>query len=93
MNAAPTILTPTAAVPAQVLHGTTSDVQITGTGFVSGAAVTISGGFTVNSVTVNSSVLLTVNVTAGGAGQGTYDITVNNPDQGKVTCSGCIKNL
>jgi hypothetical protein len=70
--------TVTGAAPSSAAPGTTLDVAITGTGFVSSAAASFSGtGITVNSTTFNSATSLTANITiAGGAASGLRNITV-----------------
>jgi hypothetical protein len=77
-----------------VPNGTTVPVAIIGSGFVNGATVTISAGFTVNSVTFTDSSHLTVSVKAnsGNPNKGTYDLTVTNPDGGWVTSVGSMVN-
>jgi hypothetical protein len=94
VNAAPTITSPTSALPQTVTNGQTVSFNIIGTGFVNGATVTISGGFTVNSVTFTTSTILSVNVKAntGQAQRGTYDLTVTNPDGGTVTSAQSMVN-
>jgi hypothetical protein len=68
--------------------------NIIGTGFVNGATVSISGGFTVNSVTFTSATILSVNVkaNAGNPNKGTFDLTVTNPDGGTVTSAQSMVN-
>ena len=81
VNAGPAVIS---ATPSSVNRGTTRSVTITGTGFVSGAAVVFSGsGITVNSTTFVSSTSLTANITiAAGAATGAGNVTVTNPDAG-----------
>lgn len=69
------------------VQGTTSDCILTGTGFVTGLTVTVSGsGVTINSTTVDSSTQVTVNVTIDIAATiGNRDITVTNTDSGTFT--------
>jgi hypothetical protein len=94
VNAAPTITSPTAAARQIVPNGNTVTFNIVGTGFVSGATVSISGGFTVNNVTFTNATTLSVNVkaNAGNPNKGIYDITVVNPDGGTVTSAQSIEN-
>ncbi|HWF31969.1 MAG TPA: IPT/TIG domain-containing protein, partial [Solirubrobacteraceae bacterium] len=55
VNAGPKILTPSSSKKAEITHSTTTEFKVTGSGFVSGATVSISGGFTGISTTfVNS---------------------------------------
>ena len=79
VNAAPTI---SAAVPNSAGAGASNlNVTITGTGFESGAAVTFSGGITVNSTTFVSATQLTTNITIpGGTTPGAVTTTLANPD-------------
>lgn len=70
-----------------------SDLGCSGSGFVSGLTVSISGGFTVNSTTFVNSGELKVKVTAGNNGQtGKYDLTVTNPDGGSNTSENSVEN-
>jgi hypothetical protein len=94
VNAAPTITFPTSSSKQTVTNGQTVTFTITGTGFVNGAIVTISGGFTVNSATFTDSTHLSVNVKAnsGNPNKGTFDLTVTNPDAGWVTSIGSMVN-
>jgi len=88
VQSAPTITLPSFTHPEDVVDGTSATFNITGTGFVTGATVTISGGFTVNSVTFNSATSLAVNVTA--TAKGTYNLTVTNPDGGAATSNASM---
>jgi hypothetical protein len=93
VNAGPTITTPTSSSPITVQHGQSTTFTIVGTGFVSGATVTISGGFNITAgpTFVDSShVSLTVKANNGQAG--TYNLTVTNPDGGWVTSAGSMVN-
>lgn len=93
VNAGPTITFPTATAQEVVTHNQTASFTVTGTGFQSGVAVAISGGFTVTSVAYVDATQITVNVTAlGGAFKGVYDLTVTNPDGGARTSTGSMKN-
>jgi hypothetical protein len=66
---------------------------VTGSNFASGAVVSISGGFTVNSTTFVSASELLVKVDAGhGFEVGTYNLTVTNPDGGSATSEKSIEN-
>jgi hypothetical protein len=94
VNAGPTITFPTSSSQKVVANGTTTSFTVTGTNFVSGATVSISGGFNVNSVTFVNSSSLSVNVTArnGGGARGTYNLTVKNPDGGSATSANSMVN-
>jgi hypothetical protein len=96
VNAGPKISTPTSSFQSRVkiAHGTaSSEFKVTGSGFVSGATVSISGGFTVNLTTFVNSGELKVKVQAEGAsGKGRYDVTVTNPDGGSDTSEESIEN-
>lgn len=65
---------------------TTSDLALTGTLFITGCTVAITGA-TVNSVTFVSATSLTVNITTGST-PGAYNITVTNPDAQTSGSSG-----
>ena len=76
----PTAAIVTSATPNIAAQGDTLDVVLGGTGFVSNSAVTFGAGITVNSVTADSPLQLTVNISvSGGATVGLYTITVTNP--------------
>jgi hypothetical protein len=93
VNAAPTITFPTATAQEVVPHNQTTSFTVTGTGFQSGVVVSISGGFTVNSVAYVDASHVAVNVTAlGGAFKGVYDLTVTNSDGGSRLSTGSVKN-
>jgi hypothetical protein len=95
VSAGPKISTPTSSFQSRVkiAHGTSGEFKITGSGFVSGATVSISGGFTVNLTTFVNSGELKVKVQAEGTNQkGKYDLTVTNPDGGSDTSEESIEN-
>jgi IPT/TIG domain/Quinohemoprotein amine dehydrogenase, alpha subunit domain III len=95
VNAGPSISTPTSSFQSRVkiTHGASGEFKVTGSGFVSGATVSISGGFTLNSTTFVNSGELKVKVQAEGASQkGKYGITVTNPDGGSDTSEEAIEN-
>jgi hypothetical protein len=93
VSTSPTITFPTSSGQETVKHNTCATFTITGTGFKNGAAVTISGGFTINKVTFVDSSHITVNVTAGnGDDKGTYNLTVANPDGGSITSLNSMVN-
>lgn len=76
------------ASPNAAEQGATAlDVDVTGTGFVTGAAAAFSGtGITVNSTTFVSSTHVTANVTIGAtAPMGLRDVSVTNSDTGSAT--------
>ncbi len=85
-----TLSTPdiTSVTPSTMVRGATGvAIQVTGTGFVSGAIVTVSGtGVSVDSVTfVNATRLDVVLSSATGTATGPRDVTVMNPDTGTTT--------
>jgi hypothetical protein len=93
VNAGPTITFPTATALEVVPHNQTTSFTVTGTAFQPGVVVSISGGFTINSVAYVDASHITVNVTAlGGAFKGVYDLTVTNPDGGSRASTGSVKN-
>lgn len=70
--------------------GNTYDLVITGTGFLTGATMTING-ITPNSLTVDSSTQITANVTVPtGHDTGLFNITVTNTDGGAGTLANGI---
>jgi prepilin-type N-terminal cleavage/methylation domain-containing protein len=74
--------------PASLAQGATNQtITVTGTGFQSGAVVTIPcSGIIVNSTTFNSSTTLTINVSIlSGAALGPCKVTVNNPSGATFT--------
>jgi hypothetical protein len=85
VNAAPTV---TSLSPNALKHGLSNQtVTVTGTGFVSGATVTFSGGgITVNSVTYTSPTTLKLVISlSGSTATGARNVTVMNPDAGWFT--------
>lgn len=65
------------------------NIKITGTNFQSTPAVSCGADITVNSVTVDSTTQLTVNITvAPAATVGSRAITITNPDTGNVSYAG-----
>jgi hypothetical protein len=86
VDAAPTV---TAITPATVKHNTATTYTLTGTGFVSGATITITEGGTsmtsISATTVTSSTSLTFSAKALAtptSGSTTVVVTVTNPDGG-----------
>jgi hypothetical protein len=75
ITAAPTIVTPAAALPKAILDGTASTVTITGTGFVSGAVVTgaVAGVDTFGTAVVSNSANPADKCTGFTATPGTLD--------------------
>ncbi|HWE56134.1 MAG TPA: hypothetical protein VG435_11520 [Acidimicrobiales bacterium] len=92
VDAAPTVISPTATNTCNPGHDGTANCTITGTGFINGATVTISANGTVNSVSFSSSTSLTINVTGNGGNKATGNITVTNPDGGSVTVTNGFSN-
>jgi len=84
--------TATSATPSTGERGTTIDVTVGGTNFVSGASVSFSGGnITVNTTTFTDSTHIKVNITIGsGAALTSRDVTVTNPDTQAATCPTCF---
>jgi Repeat of unknown function (DUF346)/Quinohemoprotein amine dehydrogenase, alpha subunit domain III len=82
--------TTSSAQPNSMVQGATGNVQLNGANYVTTPTVVFSGsGITVNNVTRNSSVQLTVNITvAANAATGARNVTVTNPDQGTTTANG-----
>lgn len=78
--------------PASVDKAQTTDVVLTGTGFVAGVTVQFSGtDVTVDSVTVDADTQLTVGITIDGTTEvGTRDVTVTNLDGGTSTTEGAL---
>ncbi|MGC2062403.1 MAG: hypothetical protein WA610_05445 [Thermodesulfovibrionales bacterium] len=71
---------------------TRTGVVITGTNFVTGAAVSFSGsGVTASGCTIDSGTQITCNVTAtAGAATGARNVTVTNTDTGTATGTGLL---
>jgi hypothetical protein len=94
VNIGPKIIAPSASSRVKIAHGTSGELKVTGSGFVSGAVVSISGGFTVNSTTFVNSGELKVKVQAESSfsQRGRYDVTVTNPDGGSETSEESIEN-
>ncbi len=95
VTAGPNITSPTSSFGSRVkiTHNTSGEFKVLGSGFVSGATVSISGGFTVNLVTFVGAGEMKVKVTAGNGSQtGKYNLTVTNPDGGSDTSEGAIEN-
>jgi alpha-tubulin suppressor-like RCC1 family protein len=90
VDPAPTVV---GATPSSLAQGTSDvDVVLSGANFASGATMSFSGaGIRINTLSVDTSGQITVNVTVGGAAlTGPRTITVINPDGGKGTCSTCF---
>jgi hypothetical protein len=84
--------TATSVSPTTGEAGTTLDVTVTGTNFVSGATVSFSGtGITVNSTTFTDSSHVKANITISpSATPGARNVSVTNPDTQSATCGGCF---
>jgi len=89
---APTITSPTAASPCNPGHNGTANCTITGTNFVVGVIVAISTNGSVNSVTLNSSTQITINVTGSGGNGAKGNISVTNLDGGTSTVANGFSN-
>jgi hypothetical protein len=98
---APPPATPVSASPSSIASGQASvNVTITGTqidgsaffdpgaGFSCRPGASITGGITVNSVTVNSATSVTLNISTLSATDGARDVTINNPDGQSRTGTG-----
>jgi hypothetical protein len=95
VNAGPAITSPINAFGsrAKITHNTSGEFKVLGSGFVSGATVSIAGGFSNISVTFVNSGELKVKATAGNGSQtGRYDLTVTNPDGGSATSKESVEN-
>jgi len=86
IDAAPTI---TAVSPVTASASSTNAFTITGTGFLTGATVTLSSDGTCGTATVASATSITVSCTLGAAGSAAVTLSVVNPDGGTAT-SGTI---
>ena len=88
VDAAPTISS--IAPNSEPKNGSYTGIVITGTGFVTGATVTFSGGgITVTSITVNSATKITINISIDpGASKSARDVVVTNTDGGQATLGG-----
>ena len=100
---APPPVTPNIITPSSVAGGQSAvNVTLTGpatngagfydpgTGFAKRIGVTVSGGVTVNSVTVNSPTSVTVSLRTVGTAAGQKNITITNPDGQAVTVTNAI---
>jgi len=80
--------------PSSTKEGTTLNINIIGSGFLTGLAATnvaISSGVTVNSLTRVGASLLTANITVPSGGPyGPCNVTVTNPDSGIGTGEGVL---
>ncbi|MDP9343953.1 MAG: hypothetical protein M3Q23_18050 [Actinomycetota bacterium] len=85
-------VTVTSATPAALGQGAQSAVVIKGSGFQSGATVTVSGtGVSVLSTTLISPTKVKVVVqVASNATVGSRNVTVTNPDTTSASCVGCL---
>jgi len=82
----------TGVSPSSVPEGGTAQIAVSGSNFVNGARVTVSGtGVTVGTVTYNSSTSLTATVTVSATANPTArNVTVTNPDGRSGTLSGSL---
>jgi hypothetical protein len=88
INPKPTV---TAATPLKVARGATTPGTITGTGFASGATVTVSGTGVTATVTNVTPTTLTVSwVATAGADRTVRDITVTNTDAGNAALASAF---
>ena len=77
--------------PATVTPNTTTTLTLNGTGFQSGATVSVSGGGTISNATWVSSTKMTVSYTSNGTA-GSRTFTVTNPDTGSDTATLTVKS-
>jgi len=82
----------TSVSPNTIGEGATTAVTITGSNFVNGATVVVSGaGVTVGPVTWNSATSLTASLTATSTAAATArNVTVTNPDTRNGRCTSCL---
>jgi urease gamma subunit len=93
VNAKPVITSPTSSSRVKVTHNTSTTLKVGGSNFVSGAVISISGGFTVNPTVFVGTSELQAKVEAGhGFETGTYSVTVTNPDGGSTISANSIEN-
>jgi hypothetical protein len=89
VNAAPRVTSLSRAVLGQGAQG--AAVQINGSGFTSGATVTVSGaGVTAAVGTVSPTALTTEFSVAADAAVGRRDLLIVQPDGGRSVCVGCL---
>ncbi len=93
VNAKPVITSPTSSSRFKLAHNSSGTLKVGGSNFASGAVVSISGGFSVNSTTFTSATELVAKVEAGhGFETGLYSMTVTNPDGGSATSANSVEN-
>jgi hypothetical protein len=84
----------TSVSPSGVSQGTAGSVTFTGSGFVTGATIKVTGPATTvkaTKVTVSTSSTLSATITVPAAAPlGAYTVTVTNADGGKGTCTNCL---
>ncbi len=85
----------TSVGPAALAVGASGSFTISGVGFESGATVKVTGPSTKVTDTASSVVVTPTTVTvtlksAAGTTNGSYSVTVTNPDTTTATCSGCL---
>jgi hypothetical protein len=82
-------VTVTSVAPNQGAQGATVPVTINGSGFVSGASVSVGAGITVSNVVVGSATQITATLTiASAAATGARNLTVTNSGGGSGTLTG-----
>jgi subtilisin family serine protease len=84
--------TVSSVAPNQGTVGSSVSVTVNGTGFATGATVSVGGtGITVSNVSVASAIQLTATLTmAAGAAQGPRNLSVTNPSGGTGTLAGAF---
>src|SRR5438552_331677 len=75
--------------PNQGAVGTSVPVTINGSGFVSGATVSVGAGITVSNVSVGAGQITATLAIAAGAAAGARDVTVTNPGGGRLEVHTC----
>ena len=79
------------SVTPSIPSGETATVSLTGTYLRFGAVLTSAAGITFSPTKYVNSTQLTAQATvASSVTPGSYDVTINDPDGGTVTCPGCL---
>ncbi len=93
VNAGPSIGTPNSSFSgrAKISRGNSGEVKVTGSNFVNGAVVSISGGFTITLTTFVNTGELRLKVTAPNQ-KTKADLTITNPDGGSDTSEESVES-
>jgi hypothetical protein len=93
VSAGPSISTPNSSFTsrAKISRGNSGEVKVTGSNFVNGAVVSISGGFTITLTTFVNAGELRLKVTAPNQ-KTKGDLTVTNPDGGSDTSEESVES-